>query len=262
MPDPAPRFRTVLLDVDSTLAGVEGIDWLAARRGVEAAAAVAAMTERAMRGDVALDAVYGERLALVRPGRDDLAALARAYAAALAPGAGEAIARLRAAGVRLALVSGGVRQAILPAVRALGFAHADVHAVDVVLDPGGGYVGYDAGSPLATQRGKGEVARALLGGALGTTFGITSHIALGRTPGEALGGGSSGALLPAPALAVGDGSTDLALRGPGACDALAAFTGFVRREAVVAAADHVVDSFAALAALVLGESPVRSAPPS
>jgi phosphoserine phosphatase len=219
----APRYRTLLVDVDSTLCGVEGIDWLAARRGPDEAAAVAAMTERAMRGEVALDAVYGERLARVRPGRDDLAALAAAYAAALAPGAADALARLRAAGVRVALVSGGLRQAILPAVRPLGFAYEDVHAVDVVLDMGGRYFAYDAGSPLATQGGKAEVARAALA-----------------------------AGLPGPALAVGDGSTDVAMRGPGACDALAAFTGFAARDAVVAAADHAVDSFAALADLVLG----------
>jgi phosphoserine phosphatase len=150
----APRFRTVLVDVDSTLSGVEGIDWLAARRGPEVAAAVAAMTDRAMRGEIPLDAVYGERLALVRPARADLAALAEAYAAALAPGAARRWRGLRDVGVRVALVSGGIRQAILPAVRALGFAYADVHAVDVVLDMGGAYVGYDAGSPLATQAGR------------------------------------------------------------------------------------------------------------
>ncbi len=227
-----PRFRTLLIDVDSTLCGVEGIDWLAERRGPEVAASVAAMTERAMRGEIALDAVYGERLALVRPGRDDLAALARAYAAAVAPGAAAAIERLRAAGVRVALVSGGIRQAILPAVRPLGFAYDDVHAVDVVLDMGGGYFAYDAGTPLATQHGKAAVARTLL----------------------AAGNGG----LPRPALAVGDGSTDVAMRGPDAADALAAFTGFVRRDAVVAAADHVVDSFAALAALVFDDQEVTA----
>jgi len=229
----APRFRTLLVDVDSTLCGVEGIDWLAQRRGPDAAAAVAAMTERAMRGEIALDAVYGERLALVCPGRDDLTALAAAYAAALAPGAADALARLRAAGVRIALVSGGLRQAILPAVRPLGFTYDDVHAVDVVLDLGGAYFAYDAGSPLATQHGKAEIARTLLGDDA-----------------------------PRPALAVGHGSTDVAMRGPGACDALAAFTGFARREAVVAAADHVVDSFDALAALVLGEPPAGGELPS
>lgn len=224
-----PRFASLLLDVDSTLAGVEGIDWLAARRGPEVAAAVADATERAMRGALPLDAVYGERLARVRPGRADCAALAEAYAAALAPGAADALARLHVAGVRVALVSGGLRQAILPFARALGFAPDDVHAVDVVFDPGGGYFAYDAGSPLATQGGKGEVARRVL-----AAWGTVARAALG----------------------CGDGSTDVALRGEGAstgaCDALAAFTGFARREAVVAAADHVVESFDALATLVLG----------
>ncbi len=219
-------FRALLLDVDSTLAGVEGIDWLAARRGPETAAAVAAATERAMRGELPLDAVYGDRLARVRPGRAECAALAEAYQSALAPGAAAALGRLQAAGVHVALVSGGLRQAILPVARALGVAPADVHAVDVVFDAGGHYFAYDAGSPLATQGGKGEVARAAL---------------------AAWGAGAR------PALGCGDGSTDLALRGPGACDALAAFTGFARREAVAAAANYVVDGFDALAALVLGE---------
>jgi phosphoserine phosphatase len=89
----APRYRALLVDVDSTLCGVEGIDWLAERRGPDVAARVAEMTDRAMRGELALDAVYAERLALVRPGRDDLAALAEAYRAALAPGAAEALDR-------------------------------------------------------------------------------------------------------------------------------------------------------------------------
>ena len=220
------RFRSLLLDVDSTLAGVEGIDWLAARRGPEAAAAVAAATERAMRGELPLDAVYGERLAQVRPGRADCAALAEAYAAMLAPGAADALARMRAAGVRVALVSGGLQQGILPVARTLGFAPDAVHAVDVVFDAGGEYFAYDAGSPLATQGGKGEVARRVL-----AAWGPAARLALG----------------------CGDGSTDVALRGEGRCDALAAFTGCARREAVVAAADYVVDDFAALTALVLGE---------
>jgi phosphoserine phosphatase len=218
----APRFASLFLDVDSTLCGVEGIDWLAARRGPAVAAQVADATERAMRGELALDAVYGERLALVRPTRDDLLALTRAYADALAPDAVEAIAFLRDEGVRLALVSGGIRQAILPLARELGFGYDDVHAVDVVFDGGGGYVSYDAGSPLATQHGKRQVVTAALAGGM-----------------------------PRPALAVGDGSTDVAMRGDGACDALAAYTGFARRDAVVAAADHAVDSFEALVALVM-----------
>src|SRR5687768_16471217 len=97
-----PRFRSVILDVDSTLSGIEGIDWLAARRGPEVAAQIATLTERAMDGAVPLDAVYGERLAIVRPTHAEVAELARAHPDALAPGAREAIFRMRGEGIVLA----------------------------------------------------------------------------------------------------------------------------------------------------------------
>jgi len=216
-----PRYNSVILDVDSTLAALEGIDWLAARRGPDVVARVAALTDRAMQGEIALESVYGERLALVRPGRAELAALAEAYAAAVVPGAAEAVARLREAGVRVALVSGGIRQSILPLARSLGVAPQDVHAVDVVVDMGGQYFAFDAGSPLTTQTGKREVATALLGA-----------------------GG-----LPRPALAVGDGATDVAMKG--VADAFAAFTGVVRREPVVRDADLEIASFDQLLETVL-----------
>jgi phosphoserine phosphatase len=211
------RFAAVVLDVDSTLCGVEGIDWLAARRSPEVAAEIARLTERAMDGAVPLGAVYGERLALVRPTADEVAALAEVYRAALAPGAAAAVARLRDAGVRVALVSGGLREAILPVADDLGLARGDVQAVGVRFDADGTYAGHDAASPLTTAGGKRDVVASLD--------------------------------LPRPTLVVGDGATDLAARP--AADAFAAFTGFVRREPVVAAADHVLGDFAGLTELVL-----------
>jgi len=106
-----PRFASVVLDVDSTVAGIEGLDWLAGRRGTDVAVRVAGLTDRAMRGEIALEQVYGERLALIRPTRDEVSALAQEYVRAVAPGARELIAHCREAGVRTALVSGGLREA-------------------------------------------------------------------------------------------------------------------------------------------------------
>lgn len=214
-------FASLILDVDSTLCGIEGIDFLAARRAPAVAVEIARLTERAMDGAITLDEIYGTRLALVCPGADDLRALAHAYAESLAPGAESAIRTLRGRGVRLALVSGGIHQAIWPVARSLGFAEDDVHAVRLLFDEAGAYAGYEP-SPLATQPGKIEVARALL--------------AAGR--------------LARPVLAAGDGATDLAMRP--ALDAFAAFVGFARREPVVRGADHVVESFAELVEVVLG----------
>ncbi|MFN2564154.1 MAG: HAD-IB family phosphatase [Gemmatimonadaceae bacterium] len=212
-----PRFRAVVIDVDSTLCGIEGIDWLAARRGPHVAREIALLTERAMNGEIPLDSIYGGRLGLVRPAAAEVAELGRAYVEALAPGAREAIFRMRGEGVALALVSGGIRQAIRPLARELGFSEGSLHAVSVSFDDEGVYCGYDTQSPLTNQRGK----KALV---------------------AALG-------LPRPVLAVGDGATDAAMRE--ATDAFAAFTGFVRRERVVHSADYVVSSFRQLTDLVL-----------
>jgi phosphoserine phosphatase len=210
-------YSSVVLDVDSTLCGIEGIDWLAARRGPQAGARIAELTDRAMNGDLALDAVYGERLGAVRPTRGDLAALAAAYESALAPGAADAIARMRAAGRRIVLVSGGIRNAILPVARRLGIDETDVHAVNVLVDVHGEYETYDAHSPMTTAEGKRAVVAALD--------------------------------LPRRLAAVGDGATDLAIRP--VADAFFAFTGYVRREPVVAGADAVVETFDQLVELVL-----------
>jgi phosphoserine phosphatase len=211
-------FASVILDVDSTLCGLEGIDWLAERQGGVIGSQVTELTDRAMRGEIPLDAVYGERLALVHPSRADVAALADAYSASLAPQAAYAILRLRAAGRRLVLVSGGIHEAILPMATRLGIPVRDVFAVSVRFGADGAYMDFDAASPLATATGKRAVAESLA--------------------------------LPRRILAMGDGATDLAMRP--AVDAFAAFTGFVRRENVVNSADIVLASFDQLVELVLG----------
>lgn len=211
------KFRSIVLDVDSTLSGLEGIDWLAARRSAETAAEVAALTGRAMEGTVPIDQLYGRRLELVRPSVEDLDHLAAAYQVAAVPGARDAIARFREAGIGLTIVSGGIRRAIVPFARWLGIDPVDVFAVSVRHDADGGYAGWETDSPLATPEGKGMVV-------------------------ERLG-------LPGPLLGVGDGITDLAMKRAGAT--FVAFTGVARRAAVVSAADHVVATFDELSTWVL-----------
>lgn len=212
------RFRSVVLDVDSTLSAIEGIDWLAARRGMLIAEEIAELTGKAMDGSVPIESLYGLRLDLVKPDKKEIAALSDEYAVQIAPGAAAAVRELRAAGIALQVVSGGLREALLPFLATLGFAADEVHAVGICFDRSGKYAGWETKSPLAVTGGKSVVVRAL-------------H-------------------LPGPILAVGDGSTDLALKSIGA--EFAAFTGFARRTGVVAGADHVLDSFDRLPALVLG----------
>jgi phosphoserine phosphatase len=212
-----PAFATVVLDVDSTVSGIEGIDWLAARRGDSVAEEVAALTDRAMRGEIALEDVYGARLALVRPDRDGIDALASEYVAQIASGCVDAIAEMSSAGIAVKLVSGGLRPAIVPLTRHLGLSDRDLFAVDVTLDAGDEYLSFDGSSPLTTANGKRAVVESM---------------AVRR-----------------PAVAVGDASTDLAMRP--AVDCFVCFTGFRYRDAVVRQADAVVASFDELLRIVL-----------
>lgn len=216
--DPPRRFASVMLDVDSTLSTLEGIDWLAARRGPALAEEVEALTRQAMAGQALLDTVYEARLAKVAPSRDDMSALGAAYVAHLVPGAREAIAAWQDAGVRVVLVSGGLRAGIEPLAAHVGIAREDLHAADVRFSADGGYAGVDPRQPLATPLGKAQVLR---------TLG-----------------------LPRPTLVVGDGATDLEARA--AADAFCAFTGVVARPTVVARADFVAAEFSSVTTLVLG----------
>ena len=213
----APAYATVVLDVDSTVSGIEGIDWLAKRRGEVIAHKVASLTDAAMRGEIPLESVYGARLAAIRPRRDDVDALAKAYVEQLAPGAAAAIKRLQHEGVNVVLVSGGLRHALLRLALHLGIDFADLHAVDIHFDTGGAFTDFDQSSPLTTAEGKRDVVRKLD--------------------------------LPRPILAVGDGATDVAMRD--VADSFAAFTGFATRPNVVAKADFTIDSFDSLANRVL-----------
>ena len=211
------KFGSLVLDVDSTLCDVEGVDWLAKLRGEDVARQSANLTDRAMNGELPIEAVYAERMDLIRPTRDEVDALARVYVEKLAPGAATTIRAVMDAGVRVVLVSGGLRRAIAPVARSMGIGEADLNAVDVQWDPAGAYQDFDRRSPLTTQHGKVEVVKQLA--------------------------------LPRPILAVGDGATDAAMRP--AIDSFVAFTGFQRRALVVAAADREVASFADLGALML-----------
>jgi len=211
------RFNSIVFDVDSTLSGIEGIDWLAARRGREVEAWSAALTERAMNGKIPIEAVYTERMNKVRPDRAEIEELGQTYIDRIAPGAKELLTELRARQIETVLVSGGLREAILPLAKELGVAEHRVYAVSIYFDAEGRYTGYEEQSLMTRQHGK-------------------------RTTVRDMG-------LRGPILAVGDGMTDSEIKP--VVDSFAAFTGFTRREPVIQRADFVVESFDQLRTLVL-----------
>lgn len=201
---PPRRYGSVIFDCDSTLSAIEGIEELARTHREE----IARLTEWAMRGEIALEDVYGRRLDLVKPTRAQVEALGERYVQTLVSDARETIAALRGEGIEVRVMSGGIRQAVLTLAFALGLAEDAVAAVDVYFDLNGNYAGFDNRSPLAQSGGK--------------------RVVLERWMPD----------LPRPVMLVGDGATDLEARPP--ADLFVAFAGVVERQAVIDAADEVV----------------------
>jgi phosphoserine phosphatase len=220
----AGGMGSVIFDCDSTLSAIEGIEYISKAHRAE----VERLTAAAMNGEVPLEAVYGRRLELVRPGRETVRQLGEAYIDTLVADAREVVAALIEAGVQVRVVSGGLLPGVLAMTRALGIDDDAVAAVDVHFDAAGGYAGYDTASPLARSGGKLEVVRAWRG------------------------------TLRRPIMFVGDGITDLEVRP--AVDVFVAFAGVAARQAVMDRADHVIRaaSLAPILPLVLRGRPQRA----
>jgi phosphoserine phosphatase len=219
------RYGSVIFDCDSTLSAIEGIEELAHVHRTE----IAQLTEATMRGEIPLEDVYAHRLELVRPTRDQVAALGERYVRTLVTDARETVTALLAENIEVRVLSGGIRQAVVTVALALGLPERAVAAVEVHFDENGNYAGFDESSPLTRSGGKRTILERWL------------------------------PELPRPIMLVGDGATDLEARPP--ADAFVAFAGVVERQMVIDAADVVVraPSLAPIVVLALGGVAPRDA---
>jgi phosphoserine phosphatase len=161
------------------------------------------LTDAAMNGEVPLEAVYERRLSLIRPDQHSIDWLADLYIAEIVEDVKEVFATLLAQGKVVHIISGGLRQAILPLANCLGLSEDHVHAVDIYFNEDGSYLNYDLTSPLARTGGKALVVSSLKG--------------------------------QASIVMVGDGKTDLEAKQAGAY--VVGFGGVVKREIVRNSAD-------------------------
>ena len=177
LPVAGRRKRLLVADMDSTIVTGETLDELADQAGLKAP--IAAITARAMNGELDFKAALRERVALLEG--LPAAALERTYERVrLTPGAATLVRTMRAGGAYTLLVSGGFRF-FTARVRDLAGFHAD--RANELIVAGGALTGR-VEEPILDRDAK---LRALL----------ETAAAHGLTPEDA--------------LAVGDGANDLAM---------------------------------------------------
>ncbi|ODT87640.1 phosphoserine phosphatase SerB [Phenylobacterium sp. SCN 70-31] len=172
------RKRLLIADMDSTIINVECLDELADFAGLKAE--ISAITERAMRGELAFEGALRERVGMLK----GLAATALQQAyderVRLNPGARTLVRTMAANDARCALVSGGFTFFTSRVAEAAGF---HVNRANTLIEADGRLTG-EVGDPILGKEAK-----------LAALEELTAELGVP----------------PSAALAVGDGANDLAM---------------------------------------------------
>jgi phosphoserine phosphatase len=177
-PSEGRRKRMLLADMDSTMIGQECVDELAAEAGV--GEEVAAITRRAMNGELDFEGALTERVGLLRGLPETTVATVLDRRITPMPGAATLVATMKAHGAHTVLVSGGFTAFSAAIAERLGF---DEHRANTLLAENGSLTG--------------EVARPILGrdAKVRALEEISARLGLGE----------------ADVLAIGDGANDLGM---------------------------------------------------
>jgi phosphoserine phosphatase len=170
--------KLFVADMDSTMIAQECIDELADLVGMKAH--VAAITERAMRGEIAFEPALRERVALLRGLNANVITKVIAERITMTPGARTLVQTMRAHGAFTALVSGGFTLFTREIAAMIGF---HTHQANELIIEDGKLAGR-VGEPILGMSAKLEALQNLR-----TTQGLTAS----------------------ETLAVGDGANDLAM---------------------------------------------------
>ena len=129
--DHAPQVpRLFVSDMDSTMISAECIDELADFAGIKHQ--IAAITERAMQGELDFESALRERVLLLRDLSEGAIAECLATRIAPIPGARVLVETLKAHGCRTVLVTGGFHQFADPVAEMLGFERVVGNRLEVI----------------------------------------------------------------------------------------------------------------------------------
>jgi phosphoserine phosphatase len=176
-PHQGRRKKLLIADMDSTMIGQECIDELADYAGLKSR--VAAITERAMRGEIAFEPALRERVALLKGLPATVIDTVIDERIRLTPGGPVLVATMRANGAYTCLVSGGFTAFTSRIAAMIGFD--EQHANRLSIDAGGKLTG-EVIEPILGREAKLDMLKRL-----------RVHLRLGRED----------------TLAVGDGANDI-----------------------------------------------------
>ncbi len=214
---PYSNVKTLLIDFDSVICEVEGMDILCAdllenapeEERLAIMREAEEITNLGMSGELPFAEALSKRLELLPAKPAPLLRTIAQIKERLAPSFLSNLPHLLKLDCHI--ISSGFRNIIEPALSGTGFPLEKIHCNDLILDASGVIVGVDRRNPLAGNHGKPKIAKSL---------NLAREIVM-----------------------IGDGFTDYQVAEFSQAEYFFGYAGVVRRESVLAKADEVVTSF-------------------
>lgn len=156
-------MATIIFDFDSTLVSIETLDTLILANIQDPAiqAAVSAITHQGMCGDISFAESLTRRLAMATITKNQVQAFAQQVCDYLTPGIEVLCHRLKQTGWDIWIMSGGLKEIILPCAKRLGISPNNVGAVEVRWGDQGACLGLDSSHPFNVSKVAGAASRGL-----------------------------------------------------------------------------------------------------
>jgi len=208
--------KIFIIDFDSTITKVEGLDELAAislasnPQREKIVSQIRHLTDMGMNGEISFSEALSQRLSLLEANREHLKALVSFLETKISDSFSSNKSFLKEYASQIIVVSSGFKEFIIPIIESLGLDPENVYANTFVFDESGKITGVDETNVLAQDGGKVKLLQSL---------NLDGHISV-----------------------IGDGYTDYELRKVGIADRFYAFTENIERKKVTENADFVIKS--------------------
>ncbi|MFN3234142.1 MAG: haloacid dehalogenase-like hydrolase [Gammaproteobacteria bacterium] len=201
----------LILDFDSTFVQVETLDVLAElSKDGRTAKKIASLTNAAMQGEISFHEALLARLTCLSLTRQTIVEATKALQSKITQSFERQKAYIQKCASSTYIISGGFKEIILPIVKPFNIFPENVFA-NTLLYEGDKVCGLDLENPLAHDHGKVKLVKSLS--------------------------------LSQPVHLIGDGYTDYELKAQGLVATFFVLTENVRRQAVIAKADRVINTF-------------------
>ena len=195
---------SVIFDFDSTLISCESLEVILKTKLHDAPAlqqAIHDLTIQGMEGVISFSESLQKRLKLAAPSKADIVLFAKEARRYLTPGMPELIAKLQKANIDVWIVSGALRDAILPTAEYLSIPKEQVLAIEALWDDKGEFLGIAPHDRFALSK----------------VEGCKAYVEKWSKP----------------SVVIGDGMTDYALYNTGLAQHFIAYCEHAKREAVL-----------------------------